>query len=141
MFWQKYYDLCINIGSKPNPVGKQLGIASSTITQWKQGALPSGDSLIKIADYFDCSTDYLLGRTANPEITIQFATTKEQQLLEAYRAHPELQLAIDRLLGIDSKITEINLAASDGARATIPVDNETELLNDTEELRRKNGLI
>ena len=29
---------------------------------------PSAEVLEKIADYFDCSVDYLLGRTDNPEI-------------------------------------------------------------------------
>lgn len=61
MFWQKFYDLCISKGTKPNPVGKQLGVASSTITQWKQGALPSSEILLKIAEYFGVSIDYLLG--------------------------------------------------------------------------------
>lgn len=67
MFWQKFYDLCISKGTKPNPVGKQLGVASSTITQWKQGALPSSEILLKIAEYFGVSIDYLLGRTDNPQ--------------------------------------------------------------------------
>lgn len=66
MFWQRFYDLCISVGSKPNPVGKKVGISSATITQWKQGAIPAGDNLAKIADFFDCSIDYLLGRTDNP---------------------------------------------------------------------------
>lgn len=29
----------------------------------KKGSFPSGDKLLKIADYLDCSIDYLLGRT------------------------------------------------------------------------------
>lgn len=34
---------------------------------------------------------------------MQFQTTKEQQILEAYKAHPELQPAIDKLLGIEEE--------------------------------------
>lgn len=68
MFWQRFYDLCINAGSKPNPIGKEIGISSATITQWKQGTIPTGDSLAKIADFFNCSVDYLLGRTDNPSV-------------------------------------------------------------------------
>lgn len=67
MFWQIFYTLCSDRGTKPNPVGKQLGIASSTITQWKQGYTPSGENLIKLADYFNVTTDYLLGRTNNSQ--------------------------------------------------------------------------
>ncbi len=34
----------------------------------KRSASPSCDKLTRIADYFACSVDYLLGRTDNPEI-------------------------------------------------------------------------
>lgn len=101
MFWQRFYELCCGIGSKPNPVGKKLEIASSTITQWKQGALPSGENLIKLADFFGCSIDYLLGRAETHEISNSAQTVKEQQLINAYKHHPELQPAIDKLLGIE----------------------------------------
>lgn len=33
----------------------------------KRNASPSADKLTKISDYFDCSVDYLLGRTDNSE--------------------------------------------------------------------------
>ena len=67
MFWKRFYDLCTDKGTKPNPVAKKAGISSATITQWKQGAVPAGDSLIKIADELECSVDYLLDRTKNPQ--------------------------------------------------------------------------
>lgn len=62
MFWQRFYDLCVEKGSKPNPIAKSLGFSSSTVTQWKNGAVPSAKSVEKIAEYFGVSTDYLLGR-------------------------------------------------------------------------------
>ena len=31
-------------------------------------SIPKADNLAKIADYLDCSVDYLLGRTDNPEV-------------------------------------------------------------------------
>lgn len=34
----------------------------------KGGQIPSADKLERIADYLDCSVDYLLGRTDNPEV-------------------------------------------------------------------------
>ena len=33
----------------------------------KVGQIPSADKLERIADYLDCSVDYLLGRTDNPD--------------------------------------------------------------------------
>lgn len=66
MFWQRFYDLCVGIGLKPNPIGKKLGISSGAISAWKTGTIPDREVLVKIADFFDCSIDYLLGRTDNP---------------------------------------------------------------------------
>ena len=34
----------------------------------KNGKIPSADKFIRIADDLDCSVDYLLGRTENPEV-------------------------------------------------------------------------
>ena len=33
-----------------------------------KGSTPKSENLAKIADYLDCSVDYLLGRTDNPKI-------------------------------------------------------------------------
>lgn len=69
MFWKRFYNLCLEKGTKPNPVGKEIGISSGIITKWKnESTLPNGETLIKIADYLGCSVDYLLGRTDNPEV-------------------------------------------------------------------------
>lgn len=40
----------------------------SVFDNMKKGQIPSVDKLHKIADYLDCSVDYLLGRTDNPKI-------------------------------------------------------------------------
>ena len=34
----------------------------------KKSVAPSCDKIERIADYLDCSVDYLLGRTDNPEV-------------------------------------------------------------------------
>ena len=41
-----------------------IHVAQTTVSQWENnGKMPGIDMLIRIADYFDISTDYLLGRT------------------------------------------------------------------------------
>lgn len=43
---------------------KIMKVEPATITNWEKGnRFPKEDVLIKIADYFNCSIDYLLGRT------------------------------------------------------------------------------
>ena len=69
LFWERFYSLCLKKGTKPNPVADELHISSGILTKWKNlGTLPNGENLIKIADYLDCSVDYLLGRTDVPEV-------------------------------------------------------------------------
>ena len=67
MIWERFEQLCKEIGSKPNPVVKELGLSNSITTKWKNGAIPNGEILLKIADYFNVSIDYLMGRTDNPD--------------------------------------------------------------------------
>lgn len=61
MFWERFYSLCLEHNTKPNPVAKAVGISSGTVNKWKNGAIPNAEFLLKIAKHFDCSTDYLLG--------------------------------------------------------------------------------
>lgn len=54
---------------KAEDLSRKTGISSGNISDWKSGrSKPGLESLIKIADYFECSVDYLLGRTDNPNI-------------------------------------------------------------------------
>ena len=63
MFWDVFYNLCIANHTTPNAVCKQLDFSNATSTSWKKNAtLPNGETLLKLADYFDCSIDYLLDR-------------------------------------------------------------------------------
>lgn len=67
--------MCKKKGEFPNTVGKNIGVSSGICTKWKNGVIPKGEILIKIAEYFDCSVDYLLGRTKNPAAHNQNAHT------------------------------------------------------------------
>lgn len=52
------------------PVKKLLedvGLGFNTMSNMKT-SMPKADNLAKIADYLNCSVDYLLGRTDNPEV-------------------------------------------------------------------------
>lgn len=43
------------------------------------GSMPKSENLAKIADYLDCSVDYLLGRTDNPTLA-----HKKSELVELF---------------------------------------------------------
>ena len=68
-FFDRYAELCRSSGETPNSVAKSLGIPSGSITAWKNGSQPRNNTLAKIADYFNVSTDYLLGQEKAPNDT------------------------------------------------------------------------
>lgn len=47
---------------------QDLHLNKNTLSNMYSGSMLKGDSLARIADYLDCSVDYLLGRTENPEV-------------------------------------------------------------------------
>ncbi len=50
-------------------VAKETGISQGLMNEYKNGVkFPTIQNLIKIADYLDCSIDYLLGRTDDPKL-------------------------------------------------------------------------
>lgn len=81
MFWDHFYTLCKEKNLTPNAVCRAIGLSSATATHWKNGIVPKGDILIKLADYLGCSTDYLLGR--EPSDASAFRVSLQGLLLEA----------------------------------------------------------
>ena len=49
-------------------VERNLGLGNGTISKWDKRS-PSTQKLQMVADYFNVSTDYLLGRTPTPQFT------------------------------------------------------------------------
>jgi len=48
---------------------ESIGVSTGNVSDWKsRRSKPNIDTLPKIADYFDVSVDYLLGRTDNPKV-------------------------------------------------------------------------
>ena len=94
MFWERFKSECERVGKKPNPVGQEVGVSSGTVTGWKKGVVPQPPALQRIADYFGCTTDYLLGisdcRTLN-DASAMFTdlTEQEKTLLRLFRETTE----------------------------------------------------
>ncbi len=56
-------------GMTQETLGKIIGVKPDSIYTYEKGkSYPEVRNLIILADYFGVSTDYLLGRTDNPEI-------------------------------------------------------------------------
>ncbi len=94
MFWDRFYSLCAKNGIKPNPLGQNIGISSGIISKWKKGNIPNGETLLKIANYFNCSIDYLLERVDDPALsppTESSLRSDERLLLDKYRQLTDTQ--------------------------------------------------
>lgn len=77
-------------------VAKEIGTSQTNIGRWEKGLNePSSSFVVKLANFFEVSTDYLLGRsddfgnvtvtTASPSAAL---TPDEQEILETYRNLP-----------------------------------------------------
>ncbi len=65
----KIKDLRTSHGLSQVELGNELSVTKQTVSNWENNNIqPSVEMLVKIADYFCVSTDFLLGR--NDEITI-----------------------------------------------------------------------
>nr|DAH47676.1 MAG TPA: hypothetical protein [Caudoviricetes sp.] len=60
MFYTRFKELCDETGVRPTAVMRKLGISPSSPGRWKAGAVPYGETVRKLADYFGVTADYLL---------------------------------------------------------------------------------
>lgn len=129
MFWNNYVSLCAKQGESPNAVAKSLSIASGTVTNWKNGAIPQNSTLKKISDYFGVTTDYLLnGDTPKPgkydrlevsEISFNlgaFGDVQDQEvdemteLLQELKTRPEMRMLFSLAKGATKEDVELAVA-------------------------------
>ncbi len=66
MFYERLEELCSKKSITVSSLVKELGLSTSKVTAWKNGTVPKGAILVKIADYFGVPLDYLMGRTDDP---------------------------------------------------------------------------
>lgn len=65
--FEKIKELADKQGISLNKLEEKLGFSRNTIYNMKKST-PNVERVSKIADFFNVSTDYLLGRTENPNI-------------------------------------------------------------------------
>lgn len=58
-FYNTFLNLCIKKDIKPTAAVKEIGITGPAVNRWKNGSMPNDVTLMKIANYFDVSMEYL----------------------------------------------------------------------------------
>ena len=68
----------------------EIEVSQELISHYEIGqSKPNIENLIKLADYFNCSTDYLLNRTDNP-MTFKYMSKQDSELNNLMRKYQEL---------------------------------------------------
>lgn len=57
----------LNRGLTTNTVSHAIGVNTNSLQRWERGdSEPVATNLIRLAKYYDCTVDYLLGLTDDP---------------------------------------------------------------------------
>lgn len=60
MFWENFCSLCQRHGVAPTQAAIEMGFSRASVTKWKNGAIPSADSLHTVSKYFNVSATTFL---------------------------------------------------------------------------------
>jgi transcriptional regulator with XRE-family HTH domain len=63
MFFKQVEKLCQNKGISITKLISDIGLSCSNATYWKNGSIPRANTLKKISDYFNVTTESLLAKT------------------------------------------------------------------------------
>ena len=90
IFLSRLKELLQESGKQQKDICADLGIRTQKLSNWKTGySEPNFDDLVMLANYFEVSTDYLLGNGENLGGTLKTATTallkEEKSLLNDFR--------------------------------------------------------
>lgn len=118
-----------NLSMKETAV--RLHLPYTTYVSYEKGDRePNSEVLIKLADFYNTTVDFILGVSKSTQNNDLKLSNHEKKLVVSYREHPEMQLSVDRLLGIEEeKVHIIPIAARNGNNKPLKLtDSELETL-------------
>ena len=114
---EKIKELALKRGISLQKVAEDLGYSINYLYTLKEKT-PKSDRLQEIADYFNVSTDYLLGRTDNPAISSDLVTTADGRTVDLSNLRERVVLFDGKPLSDEdvdkiSQIIKLSLGVSD----------------------------
>lgn len=97
MFLERLLLLCERDNTDISNVLRALKLSTSKGTAWRNGSIPNGEILLKLASYFHVSTDYLLGNTNDPHPAgdqKENPLTESQRILESVNSSENIDLLL-----------------------------------------------
>lgn len=134
------------LGLTQEQLAKKLNVSRSNVANWENGSNTATQEMLNnLANFFDCSTDYLLGRTNCRNIKEQiqnYLNTNE------YKNHQKIIQNINDDLTKELKLNEFYMFTEEQVNSNLelPKDNieilldklkDLQLLNDNKELDDK----
>lgn len=78
MFYERIKELRLSLGINQVQFAKKLNVTKQCVSNWENANLqPSIDMLIRIAQTFSVSTDYLLGLNDKPTLSAEGLTCEQ----------------------------------------------------------------
>ena len=110
-------ELCRRQGISLNTLEERIGFSRNSLYSWKNSE-PKPKKLNAVADYFNVSTDYLLGRTDNPVIAGDTVTTPDGRVVDLSNLRERVVLFDGKPLSDDdvdkiAQIIKLSLGVSD----------------------------
>ena len=115
--FKKIKELADKQGISLNKLEEKLSFSRNTIYNMKKST-PNVERVSMIADYFNVSTDYLLGRTDNPAISSDLVTTADGRTVDLSNLHERVVLFDGKPLSDEdvdkiAQIIKLSLGVSD----------------------------
>lgn len=124
MFSDVLRSLRMQHGLNQEELGKKIGLAKSTISMYENGTRePNLETLEAIADIFNVDMNTLTDTKAKLPQKIELSK-HEEVVVTAYRNKPEMQPAVDRLLGIEEEKLIPSLVAARSKNNDVPIHIE-----------------
>lgn len=87
-FVERLDNLMFDNNVTPIKLSNDIGVVSTTVTRYLQEKrAPSVDTLVKIADYFNCSCDFLLGLTDDDTTATYYPCPPFNEQLKILKEH------------------------------------------------------
>lgn len=122
-FSERLRSLRKNFGLSQQRLADSIGsVSKSSINMYERGDREPGlETMEAFADFFNVDLDYLYGKSDIPNRSQLLSSTPcenhlalslhERAVILAYRAHPEAQPFVDKLLGVDPEPAALPMQA------------------------------
>ena len=110
----RFRELRAEAGVSMEELANAIDVSNAAVCKWENDeAEPKASSLIRLSEFFDCSIDYLVGKTdeyqtgnfsASPVHPFK-PTQKERELIENYRSlNPNMKIVLEETLKVWNKL-------------------------------------